>query len=70
MIKRIIAPVQAWILLQGKCVGCGKSLSLARRTGRKNNTDKVICTCKRIFIFDKRSGRYKRATFEEANDQI
>lgn len=66
MIKKIIAPVQAWILLQGKCVGCGRSLTLARRFERGDNSQKVICTCGRIFIFDKRNGRYRRATFAEA----
>ena len=66
MIKRIIAPVQAWILLQGKCVGCGRSLTLGRKIERSDNTQKVICLCGRIFIFDKRSGRYRRASFAEA----
>lgn len=66
MIKRIIAPVQAWILLQGKCVGCGRSLTLARRFERGDNSQKVVCHCGRIFIFDKRNGRYRRATFTEA----
>lgn len=66
MIKKIFAPVQAWILLQGKCVGCGRDLTLARRVERRNNTQKVICACRRIFIFDKRKGRYHRATLEEA----
>lgn len=66
MIKRIVAPVQAWILLQGKCVGCGRSLTLGRKVDRGDNTQKVICNCGRIFIFDKRSGRYHRASFAEA----
>lgn len=66
MIKKILAPVQSWILLQGKCVGCGKSLSLARKFERLDNSQKVICSCSRIFIFDKRRGKYKRATLEEA----
>lgn len=65
MIKKIIAPVQAWILLQGKCVGCGKNLSLGRKYRRADNTDKVICSCGRIFIFDKRTGKYRRAFKEE-----
>lgn len=66
MIKRIIAPVQAWILLQGKCVGCGRSLSLGRKFERPDNSQKVICQCGRIFIFDKRRGKYRRANFSEA----
>ncbi|MBI2326793.1 hypothetical protein HYU92_00590 [Candidatus Curtissbacteria bacterium] len=66
MIRRIIAPVQAWILLQGKCVGCGRNLALGKRIEGQGNTQKVICTCGRIFIFDKRRGKYRRATFSEA----
>jgi len=66
MIKHIIAPVQAWILLQGKCVGCGRSLSLGRKFERQDNTQKVVCACGRIFIFDKRRGKYRRANFSEA----
>lgn len=66
MIKRILAPVQAWILLQGKCVGCGQSLGLARKFENPNNTQKVVCKCGRIFIFDKRKGKYRRASFAEA----
>jgi len=66
MFKRILAPIQAWILLQGKCVGCGRSLSLAKKIERPDNTQKVICSCMRIFIFDKRKGRFRRAGFAEA----
>ncbi len=66
MIRSIIAPVQAWVLLQGKCVGCGKSLTLGHKFKRQDNTLKVICQCGRIFIFDKRKGRYRRANPDEA----
>lgn len=68
MIKKILAPVQAWILLQGKCVGCGKNLSTAVRADRIDNSQKVTCTCGRIYIFEKRKGKYRRASFEEAKD--
>lgn len=65
MIKRILAPVQAWILLQGKCVGCGKSLGLAKKYDRRDNTQQIHCSCGRIYIFDKRNGRYRRALHHE-----
>ena len=68
MIKRIIAPVQAWVLLQGKCVGCGRNLQLGRKLEKPNNTQKVICRCGRIFIFDKRNGRFHRASLAEAGE--
>ncbi len=66
MIKKILAPVQAWILLWGKCVGCGKTLSSEKKFERPDNSQKIVCTCGRIFIFDKRKGKYKRASIEEA----
>ena len=65
MIKKLLAPVQAWILLQGKCVGCGKKLSLGHKIEREDNSQKVICSCGRTFIFDKRKGKYRRADFSE-----
>jgi len=68
MIKRIIAPVQAWVLLHGKCVGCGQSLGLGKKVERQNNTQKVTCSCSRIYIFDKRKGKYHRAAFKEVNN--
>lgn len=66
MIKRIVAPVQAWILLQGKCVGCGRSLATAAKTERADNSQRVVCRCGRIFVFDKRKGKYRRANLGEA----
>ncbi|OGD88315.1 hypothetical protein A3D81_02400 [Candidatus Curtissbacteria bacterium RIFCSPHIGHO2_02_FULL_40_17] len=68
MIKRLLAPVQAWILLQGKCPGCGKHLSLGRKFERSDNSQKIICSCGRIYIFDKRKGKYRRAAFTEAGN--
>lgn len=66
MIKRIFAPVQAWILLQGKCVGCGRNLSIGKKFERSNNTQKIICKCKRVYIFEKITGKFRRAAIAEA----
>ncbi len=57
MFKDVIAPIQAWLLSQGRCVGCGKEL--------KDGTGKVICPCGRIFIHDPKSGKFRRALLEE-----
>lgn len=56
--KNLIAPVQAWLLSQGKCVGCGTPLSRGKVAG-----DKVTCKCKRVYI--KENGKYRRARLEE-----
>jgi hypothetical protein len=65
MFKNIIAPVQAWLLSRGQCVGCGKPLSYGKREKRSGGTEKVTCKCGRIFIYDKKSKKYRRALFEE-----
>ncbi|MFC1625861.1 hypothetical protein ACFL1Q_02385 [Patescibacteria group bacterium] len=65
MFKNVIAPIQAWLLSQGRCVGCGKELSLGKREKRKNKTEKVTCVCGRIFIYNLQSKKFRRALLEE-----
>lgn len=65
MFKNIIAPVQAWLLSRGKCVGCGMPLKKGKRVKRKNGTEKVTCKCGRIFIYNTKTKKYRRALFEE-----
>jgi len=65
MFKKIIAPVQAWLLSQGNCVGCGFPLRKGKKEIRKDKTEKVTCKCGRIFIHDLETNKYRRALFEE-----
>jgi len=65
MFKNIIAPVQAWLLSKGQCVGCGTPLSKGKREEYEEGKEKVTCKCGRIFIFDKKGKKYRRALFEE-----
>ncbi len=65
MFKNIIAPVQAWLLSRGQCVGCGMPLKKGKRVKRKDGTEKVTCKCGRIFIYDPKTKKYRRALFEE-----
>ena len=68
VIKQLISPVQAWLISQGRCVGCGKDLSAgkAEKSKKVRNSFKVTCsTCGRIFIKDEKTGKYRRALFEE-----
>ncbi|MBI3888141.1 hypothetical protein HY310_03695 [Candidatus Microgenomates bacterium] len=58
MFKNLISPVQAWLLSQGKCVGCGEELLKGVKVGNK-----VTCKCKRIYIEE--NGKYRRAKLEE-----
>jgi hypothetical protein len=64
MFKNLIAPIQTWLLSQGRCVGCNASLL---KGIKKNVKDKitVTCHCGRIFIYDADKKTYRRALFEE-----
>jgi len=65
MFKNVISPVQAWLLSQKRCVGCGMPLSKGKREERKGKMVKVTCKCGRIFIYDPKTKKYRRALFEE-----
>ncbi|MEK7113144.1 MAG: hypothetical protein AAB875_07605 [Patescibacteria group bacterium] len=65
MFKNVIAPIQAWLLSQGRCVGCGRELSTGKSEDKKDGTKKITCECGRIFIFDSGNKRYRRAHLEE-----
>lgn len=62
MFKNIIGPMQAWLLSQGKCVGCGKQLP---QEGSSEAT-RIVCSCGRIYMYDPISHKYRRATLNEA----
>lgn len=65
MFKNIIAPVQAWLLSRGQCVGCGAPLVKGKKGKGDGETEKITCKCGRIYIFDLKSKKYRRALFEE-----
>lgn len=56
MFKNVISPIQAWLLSQGRCVGCGKDLPQG---------DKVTCSCGRVFIRDPKTKKLRRALLSE-----
>lgn len=62
MFKNIIGPMQAWLLSQGKCVGCGKKLS----EGTGTEAVRIVCNCGRVYMLDPVSRKYRRATLNEA----
>lgn len=61
MFKNIIAPVQAWLLSQGKCVGCGKKLPAKKGSGLV----RITCSCGRIYMYDTTAKSYRRARLDE-----
>ena len=67
MFKNIIAPVQAWLLSRGTCVGCGTNLSEGKKvsSAKVSGKEQVTCKCGRIFIYDSKSNTYRRALLSE-----
>lgn len=65
MFKNIIAPVQAWLLSKGQCVGCGTLLAKGKKEKKADGSEKITCKCGRIFILDSKTKKYRRALFEE-----
>lgn len=65
MFKSVIAPVQSWLLSMGQCVGCGMPLAKGTKESQGKDSDKVTCKCGRIFIYDKKTTKYRRALFSE-----
>lgn len=65
MLKNIIAPVQAWLLSQGKCVGCGTLLPKKTGGGGGDGLVKITCSCGRTYMYDSKADTYRRATLDE-----
>ena len=59
MFKNLIAPMQIWLLAQGRCVGCSMPLSKEVKKG-----DLLACKCGRVYKMEGKT--YRRATVEEA----
>jgi len=65
MLKNAIAPIQAWLMSQSRCVADGQPLSEGKKVKRKNGTFKVTHSCGRIYIYDAKTQKYRRALLEE-----
>jgi hypothetical protein len=65
MLKNVVAPIQAWLLSQDRCVADGKPLSEGKRVRRKDGTYKVTHSCGRIYIYDSKTKKHRRALLEE-----
>lgn len=66
MIKKLIDPLQKILVQKKLCPACTRPLENATlREARPNGTEVVVCTCSRIFIFDRDLNIYRRALQEE-----
>lgn len=64
MLKNIIAPVQAWLISQKRCAGCGMPLAQGIK-GKKGRLSTLTCRCKRVYVFDDTKKTYRRALLNE-----
>jgi len=65
MFKNVIAPIQAWLLSQGRCVGCGTDLSEGKSKKSKYGEQVTCVKCGRIFIKNLKTKTYRRALLKE-----
>ncbi len=65
MLKNVIAPIQAWLLSQSRCVADGQPLTKSLKTEMKDGKFKVTHSCGRIYIYDPKGNKYRRALLEE-----
>ena len=65
MLKNVIAPIQAWLLFQGRCVADGQPLVDAKKVKRSDGKLKITHSCGRIYIYDDKTKKYRRALLEE-----
>lgn len=66
MFKNIIGPVQAWLLSQGRCVGCGAPLAKSNIKSKKSEAEELVtCKCGRVYICEGGTGKYRRALLSE-----
>lgn len=64
MFKNVIAPIQAWLMSQGKCVGCG--ISLVKASVKKHKYGEMVtCKCGRVYIKNTKTKSYRRALLNE-----
>ncbi|KKQ97675.1 MAG: hypothetical protein UT24_C0010G0011 [Candidatus Woesebacteria bacterium GW2011_GWB1_39_12] len=65
MLKNVIAPIQAWLLSQGRCVADGQPLDKSKKERKDNGNFRVTHSCGRIYIYDSKTKKYRRALLEE-----
>ena len=58
---------QSELLKRGRCVADAKSLAEAEREPYPNSEEKelVICSCRRVYVYDKKLNSYRRAYLDE-----
>jgi len=64
--KKLVEPLQMWLLSNGRCVGCGKELlKVGKQKNKKNQKVLIICECQRAYIYQKNNKEFRRALNKE-----
>ncbi|OGM73812.1 hypothetical protein A3H19_00510 [Candidatus Woesebacteria bacterium RIFCSPLOWO2_12_FULL_39_9] len=65
MLKNVIAPIQAWLLSQGRCVADGQPLDKSEKKEAKDGTFIITHSCGRVYVYDPKAKKYRRALLSE-----
>jgi len=65
VLKNVIAPIQAWLMSQGRCVADGQPLEGSKKEKWNNGTYKITHSCGRIYIYNSKEKKYRRALLSE-----
>jgi hypothetical protein len=64
--KKLILPLQLWLLGQGRCVACGRSLTKGEVMRKKDaQRELATCECGRVYMHNKKNNTYRRALAKE-----
>lgn len=61
--KQLIKKIQEWLLEDGRCAGCGKSLAegVTERSGERMY---IACKCSRLYVYDHETKVFERCESE------
>lgn len=66
LFKKIIAPIQNRILEKHMCVACTQNLDKQKkREPLTTETEIVLCSCGRAYVYNRPHRQYRRALVEE-----
>jgi len=68
VVKKLISPFQRVLLSKRMCPGCTLPLDKLDKHVFDADSDMIICKCKRMYIYDKNTDGYRRATLREAEE--
>ena len=66
--KNLISPFQKVLITKRLCPGCTAPLEKAKRFPFHQDEKMVICSCRRMYIYNLTSDTYRRATLQEAEE--